>query len=244
MWLAPYFSNSYWQDTVAFGLTLGLCLVWLRLVDALAQRGLLEQRLSRKIIHIGAGPLFVACWNLFSSAAYARYVVALVPLAITLQFGLVGLGVLPDAAAVKALTRTGNPREILRGPLYYGIIFVVCTCVFWLDSPVGIVALMLMCGGDGLADVVGRRWGRAKLPFNREKSWAGSAAMFLGGYGLALVFTLLLTAWGNFQLPLSLTALKLAGIALAATGVEAWPVRDIDNVTTTLTAVGLGLWWF
>lgn len=41
--------------------------------------------------------------------------------------------------------------------------------------------MSLMCGGDGLADLVGRRWGRSNpLPWNPAKSWAGSAAMFLG----------------------------------------------------------------
>lgn len=37
------------------------------------------------------------------------------------------------------------------------------------------------CGGDGLADIVGRRLGKGNpLPWNPEKSWAGSAAMFVG----------------------------------------------------------------
>jgi len=53
------------------------------------------------------------------------------------------------------MSRTGNPREILRGPLYYGIAFIILTIVFWKDSPVGMTALMI-CGGDGLADLVGR----------------------------------------------------------------------------------------
>lgn len=35
-------------------------------------------------------------------------------------------------------------------------------------------------GGDGLADIVGRRFGGVKLPWNSNKSWAGSLAMFIG----------------------------------------------------------------
>ena len=42
------------------------------------------------------------------------------------------------------------------------------------------MVLSLMCGGDGLADIIGRKFGTAKLPFNTSKSWAGSAAMFAG----------------------------------------------------------------
>ena len=113
MWLEPYFENKVAQDIVATLATFALAVAWLRLVDALAHRGLLAQRLSRKIIHIGTGPLFVLCWNLFSAEPWARWAAALVPLAITGQFVAVGLGWLRDEAAVKAMTRAGDAREIL-----------------------------------------------------------------------------------------------------------------------------------
>jgi phytol kinase len=243
MWLEGTFTNSWIQDIVATIITFAVALTWLRLMDALAHRGWIEQRLSRKIIHIGTGPLFVLCWNLFSSSAVARYLAALVPFSITVQFALVGLGVMKDEAAVQAMTRHGDPREILRGPLYYGIVFVLCTILFWRHSPIGILALMLMCGGDGLADVIGRRWGRRKLPFNAEKSWAGSAAMFLGGFVFSYGFVGLFNAFGNFQPPLDLGYLGLAtaAICLASAAVEALPLRDIDNITLTATGVLLGL---
>ncbi len=71
--------------------------------------------------------------------------------------------------------------ELLRGPLYYVLVLMAATVVYWRDSPVGVVAMSLMCGGDGLADVVGRRLGQGNpLPWNPAKSWAGSAAMLLG----------------------------------------------------------------
>jgi len=243
MWLDPFFSNDWLQDIVATVITFAVALGWLRLMDALAERGLIEQRLSRKIIHIGTGPLFVLCWNLFSGSDAARYLAALVPFAITVQFFLVGIGKMQDPAAVQAMTRTGNPREILRGPLYYGIVFVLCTLLFWRHSPIGILALMLMCGGDGLADVVGRRWGKVKLPFGSEKSWAGSAAMLVGGFVFALGFVALFNAFGDFQPPLELgrTAVAVLIISLAATLVEALPLKDIDNLTLTATGVLLGL---
>jgi phytol kinase len=244
MWLDPYFSNKVVQDVVATVLTFAVALVWLRLMDALAQRGVIEPRLSRKVIHIGTGPLFVVCWNLFSAEPWARYAAALVPLAITAQFLLVGLGVIKDPAAVQAMARHGEPREILRGPLYYGVVFVVCTVVFWRHSPVGIVALMLMCGGDGLADVVGRRWGSARLPLNRDKTWAGSAAMLVGGYVFSFAFVALFNAAGDFRpaLDTATTAGTLGIIALGAALVEALPFHDVDNLTVTAAAVGLGLW--
>jgi len=244
MWLDPYFADKRVQDVVATVITLAAALGWLRLIDALAQRGLIEPRLSRKIIHIGTGPLFVLCWNLFSAEAWARWAAALVPLAITAQFVAVGLGWLKDEAAVQAMTRTGDAREILRGPVYYGLVFVICTLVFWRTSPVGLLALMLMCGGDGLADIVGRRLGTAKLPFNPDKSWAGSLGMLTGSFVFAFGFVALFNGLGYFtpRLDLGAAAAGVALISLAATAVEALPFHDIDNLTVAAVAVVLGLW--
>ncbi len=246
MWLASYFTNNWAQDVVATLLTFAVALGWLRLMDALAARHVIGQTLSRKLIHIGTGPIFVLCWNLFSDQTAARFLAALVPLAITAQFVLVGAGVIKDPAAVQAMSRTGDRREILRGPLYYGIVFVVCTLVFWRTSPAGILALMLMCGGDGLADLIGRRWGSAKLPMNPAKSWAGSAAMLLAGFAFAFIFVAFFSSLGLFGARLGLAdiAWKTGLVALAATLVEALPIRDLDNLTITATAVVLGILLF
>src|SRR3989304_3987114 len=123
MWLDPFFPNKLLQDIVATAPPCAVARAWLRSIDAVApsRRGLMEQKLSRKIIHIGTGPLFVLCWNLFSAGPWARYAAALVPLAITAQFVAVGFGLIKDDAAVKAMTRHRDPKEILRGPLYYGL---------------------------------------------------------------------------------------------------------------------------
>lgn len=221
-------------------------IVWLRLMDWLAYRGILEPTLSRKLIHIGTGPLFVLCWNFFSTATIARYLAAVVPLLLTLRLFTIGMEWIQDPATVQAMTRTGKPQEVLRGPLYYGIVFVVCTVLFWRNSPIGILALMIMCGGDGLADIIGRRFGKTKLPFNQDKSWAGSAAMFLGSIAFGFGYLILFNYLGYFQPPLNLayTAGAVSAIALAATLVEALPIQEIDNISLTLVSLLLGVWLF
>ncbi len=242
MLLDPWFDNRLLQDAVATIIALSAALLWLRTIDTLAHRKLLEQKLSRKIIHIGTGPLFVLAWTLFSDRPSARYFAVLVPLIITVQFIAIGTGLLEDPAAVQAMTRTGDRREILRGPLFYGLVFIICTVVFWRSSPVGILALMMVCGGDGLADIIGRRFGSVKLPFSQDKSWAGSGAMFLGSFVFGFGFLALFNALGYFSLELGWTAIATLAIALAATLVEALPYRDIDNLTLTGVAIVLGLW--
>ncbi len=92
MWLDPFFPNKLAQDIAATCVTFIVSLLWLRLMDALAHRGFIAQQLSRKIIHIGTGPLFLLCWHLFSSQPWARFFAALVPLAITASAGTFYLG--------------------------------------------------------------------------------------------------------------------------------------------------------
>ena len=232
------------NNLYALVITLFAALAWLRLNDFAAHRGWINTRISRKIIHMGTGPIFVLCWPLFTNSPTSRYLAALVPFLITIQFILVGIGLLRDEAAVQAMSRTGNPREILRGPLFYGIVFIAVTILYWYDSPIGIVALMLMCGGDSLADVIGRRYGKIKLPWNPDKSWAGTLGMLVGGWVFATGILIAYGALSIFPNPWISYLPAVTAISIAGSLVESLPLHDIDNLTVTVTAVILGSFLF
>ena len=232
------------SDFIALIITFIVSLIWLRVNDYAAHKGWISGQLSRKIIHIGTGPIFVLCWLIFPNTTNSRYIAALVPFAITLQFFLVGIGVLRDESAVQAMSRTGNPREILRGPLYYGLVFVLITIFFWYESPIGIVALMLMCGGDGLADILGRRYGKSHIPWNPRKSWIVSLGMFSGGLILSIFILAIYISMGIFNTTLIDLIPTILFITFLATIVETLPLQDVDNITVTATAVLLGYYLF
>jgi len=225
---------------VATLVTFLVAIAFLRLMDFLAHRGIIESRLSRKIIHIGTGPIFVLCWLMFTDVSISRWLAALVPLAITTQFALVGLGVIKDEVAVKAMSRTGDRREILRGPLFYGIVFVAMTLIYWKDSLIGIPALMIMCGGDGIADIVGRRVHSPKLPWSPEKSVAGSLSVFIGGWLLTMLLFAVYVWFGAFSGPMTRFLFPVTIVAAGATLVESLPFKDIDNITITLACAVIG----
>ena len=228
------------NNLLALVITFAMALIWLRLNDFIAQRGWINGQLSRKIIHMGTGPIFVVCWLLFTESTWARWLAAVVPFAITIQFALVGSGVIRDKAAVQAMSRTGDRCEILKGPLFYGIVFIILTLIYWRNSPIGIVALMLMCGGDGLADVLGRRFNKKHLPWNTKKTWAGSLGMFLGGWLFAGATLAIYTHFGFFPGLWNSFLPGLTIISVGGTIVESLPFQDIDNITVTITAIALG----
>jgi len=246
MWLSPYFTNSWIQDIAALVISFGLALLWLRSMDFLAHRGLIGQKLSRKIIHIGTGPIYILCWNFFSFNPSARYLAALIPLAITIQFFFVGMGWIKDPAAVQAMSRTGDRKEILRGPLYYGCMFILLTLIFWQTTPVGILALMILSGGDGFADILGRRFGKLKIPFSNDKSFMGSVGMLFFSFTFGALFVSIFNSMGYFSKAYSLPTVLFSVfvISLAATIVEAYTRSDLDNLTITLASVVLGLLLF
>jgi len=229
--MSPYLATLF---------TFIIALTFLRLMDFLAQRGIIESKLSRKIIHIGTGPIFVLCWLMYPDVQISRWLAALVPMVIAAQFALVGTGMIKDEAAVKAMSRTGDRREILRGPLFYGIMFVGMTLLYWKDSLIGIPALMMMCGGDGIADIVGRRVRSPKLPWSREKSLAGSLGVLAGGWLLTMLIFAIYVGMGTFSGPVTRFLLPLTWIALGATLVESLPFKDIDNLTITMASALIG----
>lgn len=232
------------NNLLALGLTLVIALAWLRLNDFFAHKGWISSAISRKIIHIGTGPIFVLCWLLFNDQPLAPFLAAIVPLGITLQFALVGAGLIRDPAAVDAMSRTGDRREILLGPLFYGIAFVTLTILFWRESPIGMVALMILCGGDGLADIIGSRIKSPKLPWSPRKSVAGSITMLLGGFVFASLMVGVFVWQGYFLGPIMHYLAPIGLIAVLTTLIESLPFADIDNITVPLVSVLLGLLLF
>ncbi|KAL6759696.1 phytol kinase [Haematococcus lacustris] len=217
--------------------------VWTKLFDLLVKKNLLEQKLSRKLVHATVGPLFVMAWPLFSMSPSAPMWAAVVPAANAVRLAAVGSGVWEDPGLVASVSREGGRRELLKGPLCYCGVLVLATLLAWRSHPAGLVAVSMMCGGDGLADIVGRRYGATnKLAWNPAKSAAGSLAMLLGGTTMALglltlFWSLGYLTWSQARGPLDLLPQVLVCSAVA-TLVESLPINHVldDNWTVPLVA--------
>ena len=69
---------------------------------------------------------------------------------------------------VPGATRTGRREELLQGPFLYGLVHSAAAAFFWC-RPGAVLAVAALCGGDGLAEVVGASVRSPKLPWNKEK---------------------------------------------------------------------------
>lgn len=197
-----------------------------------ALTGLMDRKLTRKIMHLAAGPVFMLTWPFFSAEKSGRLWAAAVPLGMTLKFALTGLGVLNIAGDVEAMSRSGERKELLRGPLIYGLVFTAATILAFREV-IAAASLMALCAGDGMADVVGRRWGGAlgvKLPWSPRKSWPGSCAFLVASFGASAAFGALFHAWGWSTMPTHAMLAPLLLACLVGAAVESLPFADVDNV--------------
>ena len=136
----------------------------------------------------------------------------------------------------------GDSKEALEGPLLYTFVLIVAT-LLWRDSLPGVVAVSTMAAGDGMADIVGRKFGKSnKWPFSESKSFAGSAAFFVS----SLIASFGLTTWLSFtgsgiagNIASGDLFWKLAIVCFVSTIVELLPIGDDNWTVPAAAAIGI-----
>uniref|UniRef100_A0A0D9XN77 Phytol kinase n=1 Tax=Leersia perrieri TaxID=77586 RepID=A0A0D9XN77_9ORYZ len=201
------------------------------------------QKLCRKFVHITVGLVYFLMWPLFSADdVYAPFLASLVIAFNIIKVTLIGLGFVKDDGVVNSMTRNGDRRELLKGPLYYACAITLTTVIFWRTSPISIAVICNLCAGDGVADIAGRRFGHVKLPHNPEKSYAGSIAMFLSGFLASILYMCYFHLFRFVEENWSMV-IAFGVTSLAAAIVEAFPIskRLDDNLTVPIASVLIGV---
>nr|AUZ98394.1 farnesol kinase [Trachyspermum ammi] len=213
----------------------------LRIWEETAKRGIFDQKLNRKLVHISIGLVFMLCWPLFSSSRQGALFAALIPGLNIIKMFLMGLGIWKDEATVKSMSRFGDYRELLKGPLYYAATITLACAVYWRGSPIAIAAICNLCAGDGLADIIGRRFGSQRLPYNNNKSVAGSVAMLIAGFITSVGYMHYFCSFGYLEKSWEMVIGFLV-VSLASTLVESHPLSTVldDNLTVPLATLLVG----
>ena len=235
---------SLLTDVGATAVTLTAASVAVGSIKYLERSGTVNKLLSRKLIHSVAGPGFLAFWPLFGDSHASQLICSITPVVNGATLFLAGAGLRSDNNSISAISRSGDRSELLRGPLYYCIVLTLVTLLLWRHNLTSIAVTSVMCAGDGLADIVGRRWGgENKLPWSHYKSVPGSMAMFLGGFSMAAALTVYFGSFGLVAYD-ERTFVVMAGIALAGSILESLDefVALDDNISVPLLSAALGIW--
>ncbi|XP_022970488.1 farnesol kinase, chloroplastic [Cucurbita maxima] len=232
--------NPVVSDICATAVSGGVALSLLRLWTETAKRGL-DQKLNRKLVHTSIGLAFMLCWPMFSSGHRGALLASLIPGVNIIRMLVLGLGILKDEATVKSMSRNGDCRELLKGPLYY-VATITLVCIFyWRTSPISIALICNLCAGDGLADIVGRRFGSRKISYNKNKSLAGSVAMVSAGFLASVGYMYYFSSFGYVE-GSNRMVLGFLVVSIASALVESLPISTEidDNLTVPLTSLLVG----
>jgi phytol kinase len=180
---------------------------------------------SRKLVHIGSGPVVLIAW----------------------WCGIDRLVALPVAGLVTVMAALNHRLRLLPGiedidrhsygTIAYGASITLLFGLLWPERAQAMAAgVLAMAFGDGLAGLVGPlvsspRW----RVFGQTRSLAGTAAM---GISTATV----LFAMAALQPDTAPPALALVAIAAVATTLEQWATAGVDNLTVPLSVAGLWVW--
>ncbi|PWI47661.1 phosphatidate cytidylyltransferase [Candidatus Heimdallarchaeota archaeon B3_Heim] len=211
----------------------------IKVMEKLVDAGTLSSDLSRKVIHIAAGSYIWVWLFIDSSDMFSAMFNVAVPLLFFATFLLKGFKATSDDKDVKTMTRTGDPKELLKGPLYFTIVMMVAGTLF-LDTWVGVFMMAIVGWGDGIAPYIGKKYGgRTYKTFGSEKTFTGSIGVFVFSVAGCLVFYALLGVIGGLGdqsllpdpgIDLVQMFMVIVILGLVAMIVEAFSPSDIDNL--------------
>ena len=221
---------SWWLRQLCGGAAVATWLVLLGMLVVLVGRRWPDQgEWSRKLAHIGAGPLVLIAWGL----------------------GIDRLVAVPAALVMTLAAAINHRRRLLPGiedvdrhsygTIAYGASFSLLLLLWWPAHRAAVAAaILVMALGDGLAGLLGR-W----LPspswqvFRQRRSVVGTITMGLSSLLVLLAMAALAQASGQEAVP---AMGALVGIALAAVLVEQLAFAGLDNLTVPLIVGWLWIW--
>ena len=183
-----------------------------------------KEELSRKIIHIGTGPVILLA-SLFEIPKNIAFLSAL--------FITLGLGINYQYRLLPAIEDVERKSF---GTIAYGISITLLLALFWPSYESSIsIGVLSMAFGDGLAGLIGRSINSPKWSvLGQSKSIAGTLTM-----GSVVAIT---TATISTINHLEIQSIEIIIISLIATFLEQISPWGIDNITVPIGVTCIGIW--
>ena len=183
-----------------------------------------KEELSRKIIHIGTGPVILLAWlsNIPKNIAFITALLITIALCVNYQYRL-----LP---AIEDIERKSF------GTIAYGSSITLLLLLFWPRYAASVcIGVLSMAFGDGLAGLIGRSINSPKWSIlGQTKSIIGTLTM---GSVVAMT-TSIISSTNN----LGIQPLEIVVISLIATFLEQISPWGIDNLTVPIGVTCIGIW--
>jgi len=141
----------------------------------------IESTISRKLIHIFSGPLYLESWKYYTDSNFGHIVSSTVPIFILICLYLnknKDIGLLISRNQEELELNIQETFGISNGPLIYINVLLILNILNWKNIH-SILAVSCLSLGDGFSDLIGRKFGKDKWLINKDKSYVGSLAFIL-----------------------------------------------------------------
>ena len=183
-----------------------------------------KEELSRKIIHIGTGPVILLAWlfDVPKNIAFFTAFSITIALGVNYQYRL-----LP---AIEDIERKSF------GTIAYGISITLLLLLFWPNYASSVcIGVLSMAFGDGLAGLIGRSVKSPKWSIlDQTKSIVGTLTMG----SVVAITTSIVSSTNN----LGIQPLEILVISVIATFLEQISPFGIDNLTVPIGVTCIGIW--
>ena len=187
--------------------------------------GKMGKEVSRKFIHIMLGNWWIIAMYFFDNVIWASFVPT--------TFVIINY-ISCKKDLIKVMERDENEKEGL-GTVYYALSLLIISIVTFgvLNKPeLGLVPILIMAYGDGLAAVIGKKVKSYKYKIkDKEKSVAGSLTMFIISFIIISIYFM----YGN----VALWGIKAIILSIIITILEAISIKGTDNLTVPLAIFGM-----
>tara|TARA_B100001093_G_scaffold154212_1_gene146886 strand:- start:1799 stop:2410 length:612 start_codon:yes stop_codon:yes gene_type:complete len=183
-----------------------------------------QRELSRKIVHIGTGPVVPIAWFLNIPALIA------IPSAFVITFiALIN-------HRWKLLPAVEDVDRESYGTVAYGVAICVLLVLYWPEHAASVSAgVLVMAFGDGFAGLIGRAVHSPSWTiWEQRKSFIGTTTMAVTS--AAVLFALALITHSPID------PLRLLAVCLLAVALEQFSIWGVDNLTVPL-AVAISWAW-
>lgn len=180
---------------------------------------------KRKLVHVGSSAFALLLrWFTWWQGALCAVAALIFNALILPRIG--GRGIYREADHQR-----GYPIGIILYPISVFAVILFC----WNRLYIAAAAWAIMAWGDGFASIFGMKYGTKKIPWNPNRSYAGSVAFFILGGAAAVAFTFWVWKIPAHPVLWYAVAIPLLGTLLAAL-VETIPSGLDDNLTVPICA--------
>ncbi|MCF0147551.1 MAG: phosphatidate cytidylyltransferase [Clostridium sp.] len=187
--------------------------------SSLTKFNLLSNEGSRKFIHIGVSNWWIIAMIFFDNNIYAAIVPALFVIINYISY---------KKQVFKAMERDGSKNDL--GTVYFAVSLLILALITFRNieySYIGALGILIMGYGDGLAAVIGVKYGKHTFEvLGNKRSLEGSLAMFIFSFVVSVIILYIFSGTNVFLYSLI--------IAIVSTGLEALSPYGLDNLTVPL----------